>query len=185
MTEFHDDADLTTEKDGDSDLVKSLRSQLRNAHKERDGFKKQAEDALRADRSRSVSDLVKSKGLDPDVAQYVPDTVTDAASLDTWLTEGGKLFSKMLAAPEPPPSETQTAEPGGKPEEDGADYVHPSLAALQQVQDVEANGWNPQLATGEAAMLKALQDLSKQNLGVDGLIAAFQSGKVDAAVASV
>jgi hypothetical protein len=180
MSEFHDD-DLTVEHEGDSELVKSLRTQLRNSHRERDAFRKERDDALKTVRTASVSDLVKGKGLDPDVAKYAPESVNDEATLNEWLEGDGKLFSKMLApAPEQAPV---TPEAGGTPALVEGE-PHPALAALQQIQATEGAGWNPQLAAGEAAQIRALQDLSKQNLGIDGVMAAFQSGKLEASVAS-
>lgn len=187
MSEFHDD--LTVEQDGDSDLVKSLRAQLRNAHKERDGFKKQVEDAAKAAAAQTVADAVKAKGLDPDVVKYVPDSVTDEASLGKWLEGDGKLFSKMLAAPETTTEQkpaAETTETGGKPEPQPE--TDPQIAAfletLAQIQATESGGWSPQLAAGEAAKARALSEAAKTVTDPEGLIALMQSGKLDAAVSS-
>jgi len=109
--------DLTEVQDGDSDLVKQLRTQLKKESKAR----KEAEDAAGAASKslgeKTVTDLLSAKKINPKVAGFMPAELdkSDEAAVTTWLTENADVFGYSLEAEAPPEPQT----PATQEEQDG------------------------------------------------------------------
>lgn len=85
---FDDDADLSG-----SDLVKQLRNALKAEKKARKDEQERLARYERENRTRSLADVLKDKGLDTKVAKLYPaDADTSPEAVDKWLEDYGDLF---------------------------------------------------------------------------------------------
>lgn len=90
MAEFDD---LLNDTENDTELVRTLRNALKDLKKENKEVAAQLAERAKADRARSLSDLLREKELDPKIAKLYPgDSDVSAEALDTWLTEFGDVF---------------------------------------------------------------------------------------------
>ena len=94
---------MDTEQDfeQDSQLVKDLRKQLRDAHAANKKLETDLTEFKSKFRQQSVAEALKAKGVNPKIAKLIPDGVDD---VDAWLTEFGDVFG--ATAPEPPQQES-------------------------------------------------------------------------------
>ena len=85
--------DLFRETDNDSDLVKSLRKALKEANTKRAEAQAELDRRSKADRTRSLADVLKEKGVSEKAAKYFPaDVDPTPEAVDKWLDEDGDLF---------------------------------------------------------------------------------------------
>lgn len=85
--------DLLADSDNDTDLVKSLRRALKDANKEAKEVKAELEKQAKANRTRSLADALKEKGLPEKAAKYFPvDKDPTPEAIEQWLQEDGDLF---------------------------------------------------------------------------------------------
>lgn len=92
---YYDDED---EQQGiDSEGIKNLRKQYREAQKRLKDMESEL-DALRSsERSRSVADVVASKGFNQKVVELIPDYLTDRAEIERWLDDRADLFGGRVS----------------------------------------------------------------------------------------
>ena len=76
----------------DSNLVKDLRKQLKEAQQRSKQFEEELSQTKSQVRERSLSDILQSKGLNPKVAKFVPIDVEGEDAVNEWLTENAELF---------------------------------------------------------------------------------------------
>lgn len=76
----------------DSNLVKDLRKQLKEAQQRSKQFEEELSQTKSQVRERSLSDILQSKGLNPKVAKFVPTDVEGEDAVNEWLTENAELF---------------------------------------------------------------------------------------------
>lgn len=85
--------DLLNDDDNDTDLVRTLRKALKDRDKEVKEFRTQLAERAKADRTRDLADLLKSKELPDKVAKLYPgDADVSAEAVDAWLSEYGDVF---------------------------------------------------------------------------------------------
>jgi hypothetical protein len=90
--------DLLNDNDQDTELVRTLRNAIRDLKKDNKQFADQLAERAKADRSRDLSELLKSKELDPKIAKLYPgDGDVTAEAVDTWLSEFGDVFGIQQA----------------------------------------------------------------------------------------
>jgi len=86
-----DDFDVTEETQ-DSNGPANLRKALKRAEKEKKELAEQLA-AIQSDlRSRSVKDVLASKGVPDKIAKFIPGDVSTPEQVDAWLTENADIF---------------------------------------------------------------------------------------------
>lgn len=107
-----DDDDDNDNQGGNSnqgELPKAARAHMRKLETELKATLKQLADIQAQQRQVSVSDVVKAKGFDPKVADFVPTDVNGEDAVGKWLDERSSLFMKATTsntpAAETPPEE--------------------------------------------------------------------------------
>lgn len=131
---YEDDFD----DEGGNNLVKDLRRQLKALQKERDELREQFTETQKQIKTRSVQEVLASKGANPKLAKFaLADGVDDEAGAEKWLAENGELFGFR---------------PASEPSVDDAD-----VAAMQAVQNATATGGvtNSRLAQQEQQLNEA------------------------------
>jgi hypothetical protein len=90
MPEFDD---LLSDTDTDTELVRNLRRALKDKDKETKEIQAQLAQRSKLDRSRSLADVLKDKGLPEKVANLYPEHAEPTAeAVDAWLGEYGDVF---------------------------------------------------------------------------------------------
>lgn len=90
MPEFDD---LLSDTDNDTELVRNLRRALKDKDKEHKEIVAQLAERAKHDRSRSLADVLKEKGLPEKVANLYPEHAEPTAdAVDVWLSEYGDVF---------------------------------------------------------------------------------------------
>lgn len=108
MAEFDD---LLNDTENDTELVRTLRNALKDLKKENKEVAAQLAERAKADRSRSLADLLKEKELDPKIAKLYPgDSDVSAEALDTWLSEFGDVFGIQQAGTAADPATVTSAQ---------------------------------------------------------------------------
>jgi hypothetical protein len=89
--EYEDDEDdFTTES---NDLVKQLRKATKQKDKELAELRAQFEGVSKAQRERSIKDVLESRGVNSKIAKFIPSDVDSTEeSLSKWLDENGDVF---------------------------------------------------------------------------------------------
>jgi hypothetical protein len=88
--EDDDNDDFTTES---NDLVKQLRKANKQKEKELAELKAQFEGVSKAQRERSIKDVLESRGVNSKIAKFIPSDVDSTEeSLSKWLDENGDVF---------------------------------------------------------------------------------------------
>jgi hypothetical protein len=76
-----------------SDLVKQLRAALKSANKEKADQAKRLAELEKGQRTKSLADVLKEKGVSEKVAKLYPsDADVSAEAVDAWLGEYGDVF---------------------------------------------------------------------------------------------
>jgi molybdopterin biosynthesis enzyme MoaB len=92
--EDDDDDDFTTSvADTSNDLVKQLRKATKQKDKELAELRAQFENVSKAQRERSIKDVLESRGVNSKIAKFIPSDVDSTEeSLSKWLDENGDVF---------------------------------------------------------------------------------------------
>lgn len=88
-------------EDTDSDLLRDLRKQIKDLKAERDAAASAAAELKASVRSRTVEEVLSTKGVNAKVAKFIPDDVEDVAA---WLDENADVFGFQV---DPPANESQ------------------------------------------------------------------------------
>ena len=91
--EYEDDEDDVTTTDTSNDLVKQLRKANKQKEKELADLKAQFEGISKAQRERSIKDVLESRGVNSKIAKFIPSDVDSTEeSLSKWLDDNGDVF---------------------------------------------------------------------------------------------
>ena len=91
--EYEDDEDDITTSDSSNDLVKQLRKANKQKEKELADLKAQFGEISKAQRERSIKDVLESRGVNSKIAKFIPSDVDSTEeSLSKWLDENGDVF---------------------------------------------------------------------------------------------
>ena len=91
--EYEDDDDDVTTTDTSNDLVKQLRKANKQKEKELADLKAQFGEISKAQRERSIKDVLESRGVNSKIAKFIPsDLDPTEESLSKWLDENGDVF---------------------------------------------------------------------------------------------
>jgi flagellar motility protein MotE (MotC chaperone) len=92
--EDDDDDDFTTPvADASNDLVKQLRKATKQKDKELAELRAQFENVSKAQRERSIKDVLESRGVNSKIAKFIPSDVDSTEeSLSKWLDDNGDVF---------------------------------------------------------------------------------------------
>ncbi len=125
MSEF----DVTDGTDADSTLVRDLRKQLKDAHKERDDALSKVASFESAARGTTVKEALAKAGAKPGLARFYPsDAEVSEEAINAWLDDNGEDFGFVRAS----------AEEGGASNGAASTTTNPGLAAAQQIQQATA-----------------------------------------------
>lgn len=103
-----DDDDFTQESN--NDLVKQLRKQLKAKEKEMAEFKSQFDNLSKAQRERSIKDVLESRGVNGKVAKFIPqDLDPTEESLSKWLEDNADVFGFQVEDKQPVVDPAQAA----------------------------------------------------------------------------
>ena len=88
--EDDDNDDFTTES---NDLVKQLRKATKQKDKELAELRAQFEGVSKAQRERSIKDVLEARGVNSKIAKFIPSDVDSTEeSLSKWLDDNGDVF---------------------------------------------------------------------------------------------
>jgi hypothetical protein len=91
--EYEDDEDDFTQESGNNDLVKQLRKAAKQKDKELQELRAQFEGMSKAQRERSIKDVLESRGVNSKIAKFIPSDVDSTEeSLSKWLDDNGDVF---------------------------------------------------------------------------------------------
>jgi len=148
MSQFdgYDDEDLDQDDAGPKGLraaLKKAQAELAAAVKEKDTLSKQVADLAAKEKSRSLTDILASKGVSPKIAKFVEKDGVDPTeeAVSAWLDENADVFNiKTESAPEGDGAENTEGAGQSDPFAGMPDEVKAILAAMQQTQATEAGG---------------------------------------------
>ena len=108
--EYEDDDDDVTTMDTSNDLVKQLRKANKQKEKELAELKAQFEGVSKAQRERSIKDVLESRGVNSKIAKFIPsDLDPTEESLSKWLDENGDVFGFQATESNQPVVDPATA----------------------------------------------------------------------------
>jgi chorismate mutase len=99
--EYEDeDDDFTTPSDNGNDLVKQLRKANKQKEKELAELKAQFGEISKAQRERSIKDVLESRGVNSKIAKFIPSDIDPTEeSLSKWLDDNGDVFGFSATEP--------------------------------------------------------------------------------------
>ena len=130
---YDDDDDFESESDNP---LRALRKENRAKEKQIKELQEQLNSLSKAQRERSLADVLSARGLNDKIAKFIPETVTSEEEVASWLEEFGDVFGATPAQPEV---------------KDEA--VDPRFEALQKIASTQATGQAP---TGDADQIASL-----------------------------
>ena len=90
--EYEDEDDDFTQESG-NDLVKQLRKAAKQKDKELAELRAQFGEISKAQRERSIKDVLESRGVNSKIAKFIPSDVDSTEeSLSKWLDDNGDVF---------------------------------------------------------------------------------------------
>jgi hypothetical protein len=108
--EYEDDEDDVTTSDNGNDLVKQLRKAAKQKDKELQELRAQFEGISKAQRERSIKDVLESRGVNSKIAKFIPSDVDSTEeSLSKWLDENGDVFGFSTESNQPVVDPAQAA----------------------------------------------------------------------------
>jgi hypothetical protein len=110
--EYEDDEDefTTPVADSGNDLVKQLRKAAKQKDKELQELRAQFEGVSKAQRERSIKDVLESRGVNSKIAKFIPSDVDSTEeSLSKWLDENGDVFGFATESNQPVVDQAQAA----------------------------------------------------------------------------
>jgi hypothetical protein len=91
--EYEDDDDDYTAPEVNNDLVKQLRKANKQKEKELAEIKAQFENLNKAQRDRTVKDVLASRGVNSKIAKFIPSDIDPTEeSVSKWLEENADVF---------------------------------------------------------------------------------------------
>ena len=148
-TNYYDDEDddFTPEESGDA--MKQLRKVNRTLEKRLKELEAEANAAKSQNRSRTIKDVLSSKGINSKVAAFIPQDIEPTEeAINSWLTEYGDVFG--VTNTEQAPAEQAKGTPNA------------DLAANQRISNMVNSGTAP--APDEDALAKILNASSAEEL---------------------
>jgi len=98
--EYEDDEDDITTSDNGNDLVKQLRKANKQKEKELADLKAQLGEVSKAQRERSIKDVLESRGVNSKIAKFIPSDIDPTEeSLSKWLDDNGDVFGFSATEP--------------------------------------------------------------------------------------
>ena len=108
--EYEDDDDDITTSDSSNDVVKQLRKATKQKDKELAELRAQFENVSKAQRERSIKDVLESRGVNSKIAKFIPSDVDSTEeSLSKWLDENGDVFGFTTESNQPVVDPAQAA----------------------------------------------------------------------------
>lgn len=110
--EYEDDEDeeVTTQDTSSNDLVKQLRKATKQKDKELAELRAQFEGVSKAQRERSIKDVLESRGVNSKIAKFIPSDVDSTEeSLSKWLDDNGDVFGFATESNQPVVDPAQAA----------------------------------------------------------------------------
>jgi hypothetical protein len=159
--QYEDDDFDETEDVQDQNGPANLRKALKRAEKEKKELAEQLA-AIQSDlRSRSVKEVLATKGVPDKVAKFIPGDVTTPEQIDSWLTENADVFgfSKTEAAAQAD-EETQA-----------------NVASYQRINAATQNANTPSRDQDLAAKLAGVKSIEELNALTGNPSARFSRGK--------
>lgn len=101
-----DDLDLEDQQLADSNGPANLRKALKRAEKEKKELMEQLASIQSDLRSRSVKEVLASKGVPDKVAKFIPGDVSTPEQIDSWLVENADVFGFQVSEEAAPSEET-------------------------------------------------------------------------------
>lgn len=179
MPEYIDEnLDLGTDQDNDSDLVRSLRKQLREASKARDAAVKEVETFRATSRQSELSKLLAdARVLNPEKAvRFVPaDLEVSKEAIEQWLKGDGDVFPTApddgKSAEQAP---VQSTEQRPSTQQETPNTTPDFAAQWAAIQQSEQRGTAGPTPIGGAAIAAGIDSLrNNQNASFEDAIAAF------------
>jgi len=90
--QYEDDEDDFTGEEVQQDAPANLRKALKRAEKEKKEIAEQLASIQAELRSRSVKDVLATKGVPDKVAKFIPADVSTPEQVDAWLSENADVF---------------------------------------------------------------------------------------------
>lgn len=142
MSTYEDDDDFDSYED-ESNPLRALRKENRSKEKQIKQLQEQLTNLSKAQRERSLGDVLTSRGLNNKIARFIPEDVTSEEDVASWLDEFGDVFGASSG------SDVQ--------QEQAADADDPQselLASLQKIASAQATGQAPN--TSDNSQIAAL-----------------------------
>ena len=100
--QYEDDEDDFVNEEAETDNgPANLRKALKRAEKEKKELSEQLAQIQSDLRSRSVKEVLASKGVPEKVAKFIPGDISTPEAVDAWLTENADVFGFQPAGTEP------------------------------------------------------------------------------------
>jgi len=107
--QYEDDEDDFVNEEAETDNgPANLRKALKRAEKEKKELSEQLAQIQSDLRSRSVKEVLASKGVPEKVAKFIPGDISTPEAVDAWLTENADVFGFQPAGTEPAPTSEET-----------------------------------------------------------------------------
>ena len=152
-----DDIEETQDQNGPANLRKALK----RAEKEKKELVEQLS-AIQSDlRSRSVKEVLATKGVPDKVAKFIPGDVTTPEQIDSWLTENADVFGF---------SKTEEAVQANE-------ETQANVASYQRINAATQNANTPSRDQDLAAKLAGVKSLEELNALTGNPSARFARGK--------
>jgi hypothetical protein len=152
-----DDVEETQDQNGPANLRKALK----RAEKEKKELVEQLS-AIQSDlRSRSVKEVLATKGVPDKVAKFIPGDVTTPEQIDSWLTENADVFGF---------SKTEEAVQANE-------ETQANVASYQRINAATQNASTPSRDQDLAAKLAGVKSLEELNALTGNPSARFARGK--------
>lgn len=105
-----DDDDFGYEQpSSNNDLVKQLRKANKQKERELAEIRDQFQQLQKAQRERTVAEILQSRGVNSKVAKFIPEDITDEASVSSWLADNADLFGLQSESAKPNVSDDDAA----------------------------------------------------------------------------
>ena len=141
MSEYGNEWDDNYDDDrGGDNPLKALRKIEREQKATIKELQEQLSQMKASVRERSVKDVLVSKGLNEKIAKFIPEDLTAADEIESWVSENAEVFGVTV---DPAPESTTG----------GAETTDPEAAASQRIASTQASGAT---ASGDAAQVAAL-----------------------------
>ena len=131
---YEDDDDYGDE----SNPLKALRKENRSKEKQIKELQEQLTALSKAQRERSLADVLTTRGLNSKIARFIPEDVASEEDVASWLDDNGDLFGITQSSVE----ESAQADPNAE--------LH---SALQKIATTQSTGQAP---TGDPSQIAAL-----------------------------